>query len=344
MKQLAKALSMQHNLLSMEFYVNCVPGCIKILSDSICKHNPQITKLALPYVELSENDLESIASLVSTCVSIERLHMACSPSEGVGFDLSQSFCKALCETKSLQKLWLPGWSLSEANSKVFGNIIFYNCSLKELLVNVVTANCLDPILNALSSNTSITAFNSWPNATGAFNTLGQSVKKRITLNQSVNILDFIPEFSLSCILWSSTQVSSICTGLCANTTLVTLDMTGCYIDTEACRDVCNMLSRNKTLQDLFLNPVHLERQEAVAMIDSCRANDTLQLLSLVYWPPKRFSGDKEGKDPFQYSCDPVIILKQTQSHLKVYWLVSTINHLFLHVAKFHRFCVYEFIP
>ena len=90
-----------------------------------------------------------------------------------------------------------------------------------------------------------------------------------------------------------------------------------------------MLSQNKALQHLLLNPVHLEKQEAVDVIDSCRANDTLQLLSLVHWPPKGLSGDKEGKDCFQYSSDPVImlILKQTQSHLKVYWLVSTINHL-----------------
>ena len=236
-------------------------------------------------------------------------------------ELSQSFCKALCETKSLQELLLPRWTLSQADSKVFGNIISQNCSLKELYIKVATADCLDPILNALSSNTSITTFESWPNVTGASNTLGQCVNKCITLNHSVNILDFTSLYSLqSCVLWSSTQVSSICTGLCANTSLVTLDISGCYIDTAACCDVCNMLSQNKTLQYLFLNPAHMEKQEAVAMIDNCRANDTLQLLSLVHWPPK---------SPFQYSSDPVImlILKQTQSHLKVYWLVSTINHL-----------------
>ena len=69
--------------------------------------------------------------------------------------------------------------------------------------------------------------------------------------------------------------------LCANTTLVTLDICGCEIDTEACPAVCGMLSQNATLQNFFLNPVSLEKQEAIAMIDSCRANATLELLSLV---------------------------------------------------------------
>ena len=346
MKELAKSLSAQYNLQSVVlFNVSFVPGCTTILFDSICKHIPQITELLMHKGELSENDLESTGALLTTCSSIEKLHMVCSPSKGICLDLSQSFCKALCETKSLQILLLPDCTLSQADSKVFGNIISQNCSLKELCIRVASADCLDPILNGLSLNTSITTFKVLPMTSGASNELGQCFKTCLTLNQSVNIIDlcqvYIVNFTstsfryfeslvVSCVLWSSTQVSSICTGLCANTTLVTLDITGCYIDTEACCDVCNMLSQNKILQKLFLNPVHLEKQEAVAMIDSCRANDTLQLLlSLVQWPPKRFSGDREGKDPFQYSCDPVImlILKQTESHLKVYWLVSTINHL-----------------
>ena len=343
MKELAKSLSTQYNLLSMVlFFIRCVPGCTAILCDSICKHNPQITKLKLPEGKLSENDLESIGTLLTTCVSIEKLVMRCSSNEGICLSLSQSFCKALCETKSLQILLLPNWTLSQVDSNVFGNVISQNCSLKELCIQVATADCLDPILNGLSSNTSITTFKALPRKSGASNELGQCFKKHLTLNQSVNIIDLSPLYVVkltsasfmsslvaSCVLWSSTQVSSICTGLCTNTSLVTLDITGCYIDTEACCNVCNMLSQNKALQHLLLNPVHLEKQDAVDVIDSCRANDTLQLLSLVHWPPKGLSGDKEGKDCFQYSSDPVIMLtlKQTQSHLKVYWLVSTINHL-----------------
>ena len=126
---------------------------------------------------------------------------------------------------------------------------------------------------------------------------------------------------------------SICTGLCANTTVVILDITGCYIDTDACHAVCGMLSQNTTLQHLFLNPVHLEKQQAIAMIDSCRANATLELLSLVQWPPKISWLNNQGKDPFQYSCDPEIThvllkiqkLRQDKDEplLSVYWLVRS---------------------
>ena len=322
MEQFAKALSTQCNLLSLKLMnFECLPGCIKILCDSICKHNPHITELALPDDKLSGNDLEGIGSLLTTCLSFKILKMRCSPSEGVCLDLSSSFCKALHETKSLQKLLFYHWTLSLTDSEVFGKIISLNCSLKELHIEVATADCLDPILNGLSSNTSITTFRTHPNKVGTFYTLGQCLKNCLTHNHLLNIMDFTtsPRYGVYCyVSWSSTQVSSICTGLCTNTTVVTLDISGCYMDTEACHSVCDILSRNTTLKHLFLNPVHLEKQEAIALINSGRANDTLELLSLVQWPPLM------GKNPFQYMCDPEIthILQQIQPHLNVYWLVT----------------------
>ena len=344
MKELAKALSTQHNLLSLDLSLlfRCIPGCVTILCDSICKHNLQITKLILPDGKLNEIDLENIGLLLITCVSIEWLQISCSLGEGTCLDSSQTFYKALCATKSLQRLLLPQWTLSQADSKVFGNIISQNCSLKELFIQVATADYLEPILNGLSYNTSITTFKALPRKSASSYELRQCLKACLTLNQSVIIIDlssvyvlnFTPVFIVpfnsplqSCALWSPRQVCSICIGLCANTTLVTLDISGCCVDTKACCAVSKMLSKNKTLQHLFLNPVHLEKQGAIAMIDSCRANATLRLLSLVQWP-SNLSLDDENY-PFQFSCDPVImlILKQTQPHLKVYWLVSTINHL-----------------
>ena len=318
MEHFAKALSTQYDLLSVKLSrIKCPPGCITILCGSIRKHNPHITELKLPDGELSKNDLESIGLLLTTCLSFEVLIMNCSPSKGVCLGLSLSFCKALCETKSLQKLLLHNWTSSQANSEVFGKTISENRSLKEFRVKVATADCLDPILKGLSSNTSITTFRAWPSEVGTSNALGQCLKECLTLNHSLNIMDFTSLIHLSplYILWSSTQVSSICTGLCTNTTVVTLDISGCYIDTEACHSVCGMLSQNTTLKHLCLNPVHLEKQDAIAMIDSSRTNNTLELLSLVQWPPKL---------PFQYSHDPEIthILQQIQPHLNVYWLVT----------------------
>ena len=326
MEQFAKALSTQCNLLSVKLsgFVTYLPGCITILCDSICKHNPHITELELPYGELSENDLEGIGSLLTTCLSFKILNMRSSPSEGVCLNLS-SFSKPLCETKSLQKLLLHYWTLSQTDSEVFGKIISQNCSLKELHLGVATVDCLDPILNGLSSNTSITTFRTWPNEVHTSHILGQHLKKCLTHNHSLNIMDFTTSYRPApCyVSWLSAQVSSICTGLCTNTTVVTLDISGCYIDTEACHSVCDMLSQNTTLKHLFLNPVHLEKREAIALIDSSRASDTLELLSLVQWPPS-IPFYSKGKDPFQYSHNPEIthILQQIQPHLNVYWLVT----------------------
>ena len=346
MEHFAKALSTQPNILSVKLstgLASCEPDCVSILCDSICKNNTQITHLEL--IIMIEIFFDSIGSLLSTLplksLKIDHVH---STSEVVCLDSLLLFYKGLCETKSLHSLYFLK-TLSQAASKVFGNIISQNCSLKELCVRVATADCLEPILNGLSSNTSITTFKAMPFKADASNTLGLCLKKCLTLNHSLNIVDFtlfhyINLSSSSSIFfhnlyvsWSSTQVCSICTGLCANTTctVVTLDISGCYIDTEACNAVCGMLSQNTTLQHLFLNPVHLDKPEAIAMIDSCRANATLELLSLVQWPLE-INPHVEEKDPFQYSCDPKInhvLLKiqklrqeKNKPLLNVYWLVA----------------------
>ena len=335
MEHFAEALSTQPNILSLGLSIgSSEPGCVSILCNNICKHNTQITNLKLSIHEFTENDFESIGSLLST-LSLETLHMhtMISSTKGVYLDSLSLFCKALYETKSLHDLYFKPM-LSQADSKVFGDIISQNCSLKELCINVATADCLDPILNGLSSNTSITTFSAWPSK--ASNTLGQCLEKCLTLNHSLNTIAFTSLYVIppQYVSWSSTQVCSICTGLCANTTVVTLDISGCYIDTEACHAVCGMLSQNTTLQHLFLNPVQLDKQEAITMIESCRDNDTLKLLSLVQWPPRIFYiyARDEEKHPFQYSCDPEInnvllkIQKLRQERdkplLSVYWLVS----------------------
>ena len=335
MEHFAKALSTQPNILSVALVIrSCEPGCVPMLCDNICKHNTRITHLGLDIDKMTENDFESIGSVLTT-LPLESLYVRLlhSPSEAMCLDSSLFFRKGLCETKLLYALFWDG--LSQADSKVFSNIISQNCSLKELCITVDTANCLDPILNGLSSNTSITTFKAWPGKSGASNTLGQCLEKCLILNHSLNIVDFTSSYYVSPILyvsWSPTQVCSICTGLCAITTVVTLDISGCYIDTDACHAVCGMLSQNTTLQHLFLNPVHLEKQQAVTMIDSCRVNATLEVLSLVQWPPKTSQIWSKGKDPFQYSCDPEInhvLLKiqklrqeKDEPLLSVYWLVA----------------------
>ena len=262
----------------------------------------------------------------------------CTLSEGVCLDSSHTLYKALCKTKSLQTLVLYSWSSNfpQADSKVLGDILSENHSLKEFYIQVYTADCLDPILNGLSSNSSIAKFTAWPiKGSGTFNTLGDLLQKCLTDSRSLNIIDLvgdlsgIPPYHVS---WSPTQVVSICTGLCTDSTVVTLDISGCSVNTEACNAVCGMLSQNTTLQHLFLNPVYLEKQEAIDMIDSCRANDTLELLSLVQWPVPLSINTYNRNQGYPWSDDlttkhtlqKVQKLRQEKDKplLNVHWLVS----------------------
>ena len=325
-EQFAKTISGQPNIHTVQLLANCDPGYVRILCDSICEHNSRITNLRLPIAILSKNDLKSIGTLLTTCTSLKSLFMKCSLNKAVCFDLLPSFCEGLRETRSLEKLVLERWNLSQADSKVFGDIISRNCSLKELCINVATADCLDPILNGLSSNTLITTFRASSGRDITSDSLGECLEKCLSINHSLKILDFTTVWAKITIFylinpleppfyyvsWSSRQVMSILTVL-NHTSVVTLDISGCYIDTEACHAVCGMLSQNATLQHLFLNPVHLEKQEAITMIESCRDNATLELLSLVQWPPK-VSLKEQGKEPFQYSTSKEVkrILQQIQ--------------------------------
>ena len=330
-----KVLSIQRNLLSVKLcsFSPCDPDCVTTFCDSICKYNPQITHLTLPPTTLNGNYIEMVGYILANCLCLESLDMNCPPSEmeGMYLDSSVNFCKALCETKSLQTLILHGWNLSQADSEVFGNILSQNCSLREVCVNVATADCLDPILNGLFINVTTTTFRAWPSKTSSSrsNTLGQCLQKCLTLNQSLSCIDFA-WYKGKYVSWLSTQVSSICIGLCVNTTVVTLDISGCYIDTDACHAVCGMLSQNTTLQHLFLNPVHLEKIKAITMIDSCRANSILEVLSLVQWPPKNLLDQRENRFDFSAEQEIIRVLQkvdksrrsQNRPFLTICWLVT----------------------
>jgi len=221
----------------------------------------------------------------------------------LGF-LSEFFCKALCDTKSLEKLSIG--HISQIDSDQF--------------------DFLGPVLDGLSSNTSITRFVAKFNKASNPLTPGQDLENCLTLNHSTTVVD------LAGALWSPKHVDSVCVGLCVNNTLVTLDISGCYINPEACHAIYGMLSQNKALHQLFLNPIHLEKQEAVALIDSCRFNATLEVLSLVQWSLKSNLNANQLKEPFQFSnhsqindlIQKIQTIRQEKSEpfLTVCWLVT----------------------
>ena len=100
-------------------------------------------------------------------------------------------CDGLCNAKSLKQFCLGNWSLSWVESKAVGNILKSSKSLKELhAFQVNTVNCLSPILEGLSSNTSVTLLRIRPKATGAASSLGQCLENCLTQNRSLASIDF----------------------------------------------------------------------------------------------------------------------------------------------------------
>ena len=322
MEHFAKLFSCQPNLSSVKLYSIGYHGvgCVKILCDSICRHNPQLVDLDLPYAELGEGDLESLGHLLAT--PLEGLHLnECSPHKDISLSSSNHFCEGLRKAKSLKYFCLGTWTLSSLDSETFGNILNSNASLKEIHgLQVTSADCLGPILNGLSSNTIVTLLKAWPKTVDSCNTLGQCLKECLTSNQSLMSIDFA-YYSDKYVAWLSTQVGMICAGLHFNTALVTLDISGCSVDGAASDAVCEMLSLNTSLTHFFINPVDLQKPDAIAMIEGCKGNVTLEILSLVQWPGGKyeFSTDEEIEHTLQ------VVGKSRQVNnkkfLQVYWLV-----------------------
>ena len=326
MEHFAEVLSYQPNLQSVKLYSIGFhsPGCVKLLCDSIRQYNPQLTELDLPYAKVSKDDLNSLGLLLTT--PLEGLHMnECLPSDGVLLTFVDSFLNMMCKSKSLREFCLGSWNMSQGESEAFGDMLSQNESLKELhALQVTNADCLCPILNGLSVNGSVTLLKAWPKSASSSNKLGQCLGQCLTDNKSLVTIDFAC-FPDKHVTWSPTQVGSICAGLCNNITMVTLDISGCSIDSTASYAVNTMLSSNKSLQNFFLNPLHMDKSDAVIIISSCKINTTLELLSLVQWPEKKFEFKTDEE-----ITDMVFQVHQSwegksRPSLKIYWLVG---HLF----------------
>ena len=293
----SRVFSCQHNLVKLT--LSCIyyfhePGCIKILCDSICKHHLQLTTLTLPSAKLSEEDLESLGRVIETLESLESLNLCLiSFQKGTSLKSSLTFCNALCNAKCLKKYAFGGCRFSKDDLDLFSNIVSKSSSLKNLNARDVSdVNVITSILQGLYSNQSITSLKTWPGPFGTSHKLGQDLGKCLAVNQTLTIIDFTSfphQNPIEYVQWSSEHVCCICTGLQSNNSLVTLDISGCYIDKTASDAVCVMLSVNTSLKHLFLNPVHLEKLEAIAIFNSCVSNTTLELLTLFWLPGRKSS-------------------------------------------------------
>ena len=327
MKHFAKVLSCHHNLQSVKLYSIGfhAPDCFRILCNSICQYNPQISDINLPYAKLSIQDLDSLGHLLTTSLSLEGLHLnECVPAKDVSLISSLTFCDSLCKTSSLKYFCFGSWSLSWVESEAVGKILSENFSLNELhAFQVTTVNCFGPILDGLASNTTVTLFKAWPESTGSSDVLGKCLEKCLRINSSLTSIELVG-YTDKHVLWSSVQVGAICNALQANSTLVTLDISGCLIDKDVHLTICVMLFLNTTLKHLFLNPIQMEKPEAVAIIGGCNfyRNATVEILSLVKWPKEKFSFS--GSQEVTLALDQVQKSRQEKNKplLNVVWLVT----------------------
>jgi len=309
LETLSKILSLQHNLSSLILPSTTIHEAeyIKVLCDSICIHHLSLSTLKLPSAKINCEDLNSLGRAIATLKFLESLDLrGCSLDEGTSLNLSKLFCTELRDSNCLRMCVLAGGQFSITDFNLISTTISGNKSLRKLIVfDVVDINMITCILQGLSSNTSIASLTVWPSSLNTTHTLGQSLGKCLKSNHSLIMMDFTSsEYKqpIEHVQWSSEDLCYICKGLQSNKSLVTLDISGCYIDGTASDAVCIMLSMNKSLKHLFLNPIHMEKTEAVAILTGCLNNTTLKLLTLFwlsgrqspYLPPEPWTTSDES--------------------------------------------------
>ena len=337
---LAQVLAREHSLVSLRI-VGLSQDHTKIMCNSICKHNHDIVELTMQRVELNKEDLDSLRNLVMTLKHFHMLTLEGFFAEGAS---SNFFCDALCNTTSLEKLFLNMNLLSYEHSKKFGDVLrSQNCSLATLVIDHVDDDdCLAVIFDGLSLNKSVETFCSWPTSVGSSTRrFEKKFKTCLETNRSLMRIDFSEDIPLlpDCsavvnryrsnvnAMWSSSIVCGFCTAIKSNNTLITLDITGCYIDKTASDAVCAMLSLNASLRGLFLNPIHMEETEAVAIVTNCNNNNTtLELLSLYQCPAVGENMWTEKTFEYAHTIQMGNMLYQLQEsrqskNLTVIWLV-----------------------
>ena len=270
----------------------CSPDHVKIMCDTICRHKLSITTLCLQsyrYI-ISKSDLDSLGCFINLVQSLTILYLICSYVEGLTLNSLDAFNDALSNTKSLKKLVFRV-DLDDFygdNDDLYDISNTYHFDLKT--VGMTNNDHLAILFDILSLNKSVEALTVRPSYFDDPITLGKSIEKCLASNQSLISINLgrdvlRPIINLEAI-WSSSQVCFICSGLQPNKTLVSLDISGCYIDKTAGNAICSMLTVNTSLKHFLLNPVHMEKPEAVAMIYACNINATLEELSLVRWPKR----------------------------------------------------------
>ena len=347
MQTLTKVLASQHRLLLLSVHNYCgyvLPSSYtKIMFDGICQQNSNITHFRITDFILNEESLNSLGCLIATLDSLQYLYLAGSFAEGVSLKSSRCFSNALCYTTTLNELTLWTDRFSYIDSREFSGILSHNSSIRKLHIkHVDTDDCLGVIFGGLSLNRSVKTFRSWPKSISRIysgvpkfaqwfkNTESNCFLKFIDFAECPHALFYNhvkPNGIAVKIVWSSSQVCSFCTILQSNTTLVTLDISGCYIDKEASFALCIMLLQNASLKHLFLNPAYMEKSEAIAIIDICNTNKALEVLSLyrcqhtLIWFTDVFIYANDPEINFQ--LDKVRDSRESEGEpiLKVIWLV-----------------------
>ena len=324
---------------------NCqFPESVEMCYDIVCKHSLSIKVFRLSLwsqdgMFLNKRTLNNLGNLVSALKTLQALCLNCSFAERVTLGSSDCFCTALCSSKSLHSLQFDECYITSDDCKSLKKVLqSNNCNLRFLTLSKLdNTDSLAIILDGLACNRTITMFSVSVDSTDGSNMFQGSFLNCLKSNQSLKAIDFTSLYSVEGnyaishskplnILKSSSQVCSICTGLQSNSTLALLDICGCYIDKTASKAVCVMLKLNKSLKYLFLDPSHMEKLEALAIIHGCNANFTLEVLSLCYWPDTQRVIKRPEDSVFSFAHDEEIkvamnTLQLNQKILKIIWLV-----------------------
>ena len=256
-------------------------GAVQLISSL---HSSKLRELVIYRTGISDPDFKCIASYIHSTTSLERLDIAQSDISVERIDL---LCKALSANSSMRRLYMGGCHLTTSHCVCLGQLLRHpiHCKIEELYLNrcSMTSHDVREVVNGLSDNQTLRKLYLNGNKIGSE---GAVAVATMLMRNSCSSLDTL--WLVGCNIDSSGGVE-LGIALERNKTLKVLGLSGNPIGDDGVRGLCVGLENNSSLEELYLNGDKLLGEEGVSLLLKCVEEKNTSLKRL--WLPEKYKRD-----------------------------------------------------
>ncbi len=234
--------------------------------------NTSLHTLKLAVNQVSMEGGEALGTLLEVTSSLRYLSLENSLMHA---GWTSKLCSALAQNNSLEFLDLSHNMWSNANMVMLQRSLLQNTALRTLCLDGMVGFdadeviCWAPLMRALAFNTTLLHLRI------ARNMFGERAADELSRSLTSNHRFPLQHLEISCELLSNETLDTLCTALCTNTSLLSLDL-GSVDCPAAVMNVCRLIKRNTTLQRLDVGSAN----DSHRILKALESNTCIQSLAL----------------------------------------------------------------